>query len=358
MRAAQGVLAAFALLACVVPASAVASNVSCTSKHACVAVETSLDDYGDPAQVNVERWNGASWTSQAPPGFALGAVSCTASNACTAVGDGVIRWNGSSWSTQPSRARPFGWKLSDVSCASAMACLSVGYIPCNNYGCSSRAVSQRWDGSRWYGKVLGSRFGSWGVSCVTANACTAVGGDVAERWNGSRWSDPATISLRGLVLESVSCTAYKACAAVGYNDVSRASLLAARWNGSSWSTMQLAPRFSNQEGQAPIVDVSCTSSRACMAVASGQEGPDKNLYDASAAERWNGYRWSTEPIAKPSGAVNVDLNGVSCISRTHCVAVGTFTKVHGCTSLDTLSLCTPTFLAESWNGTRWSIQTS
>jgi hypothetical protein len=53
------------------------------------------------------------------------------------------------------------------------------------------------------------------------------------------------------------------------------------------------------------------------------------------AESWNGTTWSVVP--SPAKGV---LDGVSCVSAGACVAVGRFT---GGT------------LAESWNGTTWSV---
>src|SRR5262249_47422764 len=77
-----------------VPPRAVLSNlfgVSCTAADACIAV-----GYWTDAALHirplVERWNGASWTIQSVPGPAgfpaagFFAVSCASARACTAVG--------------------------------------------------------------------------------------------------------------------------------------------------------------------------------------------------------------------------------------------------------------------------------
>ena len=66
--------------------------------------------------------------------------------------------------------------------------------------------------------------------------------------------------------------------------------LAERWNGSSWSVQPTAnPGGINPE----LVDVSCTSARACTAVGSAGNGGDVSGIGAL-AERWNGTSWSIE----------------------------------------------------------------
>lgn len=61
------------------------------------------------------------------------------------------------------------------------------------------------------------------------------------------------------------------------------------------------------------------------------------------AESWNGTAWSVLKTPNPSGANRSSLVGVSCTSATFCIAVGT---------TDSGS----STLAEAWNGTSWSIR--
>ena len=53
------------------------------------------------------------------------------------------------------------------------------------------------------------------------------------------------------------------------------------------------------------------------------------------AERWNGTRWSIQTTPNPAGGSNSMLNGVSCASATACTAVGGSSNGT---------------LAEGWNG--------
>ena len=88
--------------------------------------------------------------------------------------------------------------------------------------------------------------------------------------------------------------------------------------------------------------VACTSSTSCIAVGSyGSSGATLTL-----AEAWNGTAWTVQPTPNPSGGSNSTLAGLSCGAAGSCVAVGGYYNGHG----DAL-------LAETWDGTSWTIQT-
>ena len=90
--------------------------------------------------------------------------------------------------------------------------------------------------------------------------------------------------------------------------------------------------------------VSCTSSTACTAVGYESVVPPKMH---PIAERWNALteQWSTQEVLSP-GAGDSQFTGVSCTSATSCIAIGY------------LENSTKEYLpfAESWNGTKWSLQ--
>ena len=67
--------------------------------------------------------------------------------------------------------------------------------------------------------------------------------------------------------------------------------------------------------------------------------------EVTLAESWNGTAWSVQRTPNPPGGLSSALTGVSCTSATFCIAVGQAT---GGTSSPPL--------AEVWNGTAWSIQ--
>jgi hypothetical protein len=66
------------------------------------------------------------------------------------------------------------------------------------------------------------------------------------------------------------------------------------------------------------------------------------------AEAWNGTSWTTETTPDPAGAKSAELTGVSCTSTTSCVAVG-YEKTAGA------GVRPPENLSEIWNGTAWTI---
>jgi hypothetical protein len=119
--------------------------------------------------------------------------------------------------------------------------------------------------------------------------------------------------------------------------------LAETWNGTSWS-VEATPNPSGAE-QSNFTGVSCTSASACTAV--GDYTDDSGTRD-TLAEAWNGTSWSIQATPNPTGAEGSILAGVSCTSANACTAVGDYADSSGIQ--DTL--------AEVWDGTSWSVQTT
>jgi hypothetical protein len=145
-------------------------------------------------------------------------------------------------------------------------------------------------------------------------------------------------------LNGVSCTAPSACVAAGVQE-GRAGTplpLAESRTGTAWA-VQAAP---TPAGARPseLIAVSCPSSQDCAAVGLYIRTP---RVIAPLAETWNGSRWQVRPAAAPVDSPYGALQGVSCTSPTACTAVG-FSSIRG----ETASVP----LAESWNGSSWSIQ--
>ena len=69
-------------------------------------------------------------------------------------------------------------------------------------------------------------------------------------------------------------------------------------------------------------------------------------YKQNLAETWNGTSWSVEPSSNPPGATSSYLSAVSCPSASFCMAVGY--QYHPYEQN----------LAETWNGTSWSVEPS
>jgi len=325
------------------PASASLLGVSCTSPKFCEAVGA-----GPSAAV----WNGATWGVQSAPNPAsatfthLNAVSCAGATSCEAAGffETAVTannpkalaeaWNGHSWQLQHPVA-PSGATyntLASVSCVSTTFCEAVG-THFNSAG-NQVNLAEMWNGASWqlqhvpnqtsqFVPTSGSLFG---VSCVAASFCEAVGvgaaGADAEMWNGTSWQLQA-IPGTSVQPMSVSCVTTSFCMeANGFGQV-------AIWNGSSWSAGPAVTGFSQVSG------VSCISASFCEVVGSGPTGDN--------AAAWNGTSWTAQ--ATP-GPVSAFLSGISCTAADSCEAVGSFANS---------SFQEATF-AENWNGSAWAIQ--
>jgi hypothetical protein len=210
------------------------------------------------------------------------------------------------------------------------------------------AMASRWSIQRTANPVHTNDSELFAVSCVSRTACTAVGSvfkrngtglTLAERWNGVSWSIQRTPNRAvgsGLLggLDDVSCTSATVCTATGSAD---ALTLAVRWNGAIWSTQRArTPSYGGD-----LQGVSCVSRTFCGAV--GWAASDVLL-----AERWDGVGWLTQQTVVPSGAKDGSLSGVSCVSMTACTAVGYYTSRVG----------KEFSVAERWDGIGWSMQQS
>jgi hypothetical protein len=342
------------------------NGVSCTAANACTAVGF-VNNSGTVSSL-IESWNGSTWTVQtaaSPSGAVfsqLRSVSCTAASVCTAVGQWddssstnatlVERRNGGAWTIQSSPNPSGGGGFSGVSCSSATACTAVGPGP-------GTTLAEAWNGTAWSIQAMPQPDNALltGVSCTSATDCTAVGSagnlnqplTLAEHWDGSSWtvaSTPNPANITQSTFGGVSCNASpspEACVAVGdsQNSFGLQEALAERWNGTSWS-IQATPDPKTFSGLPNLMGVSCTSSAACTAVGYSRNASGTVV---TLAEAWNGSKWTIQPTPKVKHATSALLNAVSCTGPSSCTAVGN----DGTGS-------TTDSLAETWNGSKWSIQ--
>jgi len=338
------------------------NDVSCTAPWSCIAVGAKTDAFGNPLGTVAERWDGARWVIQPAPtsaqaGAGLRGVACTAPSSCTAVGglnQGPLaeRWDGTRWSVQPVPA-PAGAQfaqLNSVSCA-VSSCEAVG-----GYLDSSGAfvpLGEGWNGAAWHAQPAPNPGRAsinylQGVSCPSPSDCTAVGlGNgfgagtpitLGERWNGTRWNleaVPSPIGAAANLLNGIACPATDACVAVGTAGPTRGifSAEALRWNGRAWHLQQI-PTLPG----ANLNAVSCVTETDCVAVGGSNAG--------TLAEHWDGKHWTVQPTPKPSGAPAPAFFAVSCATASSCMAVGT-------------SNATGTggqfVVAEHWDGHAWRV---
>jgi hypothetical protein len=329
-------------------------SISCLSTRFCVAVGSYGGVSGSPVKTLAEMWNGTAWALQDTPNprgatsTILESVSCTAINACVAVGRYVsatgllqalaLGWNGNRWTIQAA-LDPEGSAhdlLSAVSCTAENACVAVG-TSANRSVTSTATLAEVWNGAAWAisptpnpksasGGVLNS------VSCWSPYGCIAIGGytspsgntaeTLAEVWNGVTWAIQPIPKPSGSIsggLDAVSCTSARACTAVGQYFVGSFvsfTTFSEVWNGHRWS---IESTDNLPHASAYLLGVTCTSAHACTAV--GQYSPRPNVI-LTLGEAWNGSSWTIEPTPNPQGTSNSDLSGVSCTAARSCAAVG------------------------------------
>lgn len=186
------------------------------------------------------------------------------------------------------------------------------------------------------------------VSCPSSGSCSAVGefnaktffrmAPLGAGWNGAGWARqqmPAPSGASELDMTGESCTSAGACTAVGTVNPGGAPVaLAERWDGSRWTVQPVKDPSTGVLGTS-LNAVSCWSADGCMAVGQIRLGRGITWYPMAAL--WNGTAWTVRRL--PSGGD--DLSGISCASATACVAVGHHYRKP---------------LAESWNGSAWAVQ--
>jgi hypothetical protein len=162
----------------------VLAAVTCTTSESCVAV-------GDDGQTLVESSHGGEWSVASSPdlgGGVLDGVSCAGSDFCMAVGygnNGAIFsptlaeiWNGSTWSIVPTPNPGDSYNLlGAVSCTSSTFCMAVGWSQSDED--ASMNLIETWDGTAWSVVPSPNPNGGdgllEGVWCSDPTDCMAVG---------------------------------------------------------------------------------------------------------------------------------------------------------------------------------------
>ena len=232
--------------------------------------------------------------------------------------------------------------------------MSVGdYVGSNGY----LTLAERWNGKSWAIVLSPNLVGAKndilsGLSRPGPHWCTAVGYSLTARsvqralveaWNGTKWAIQPTALPAGPAgsagLDAVSCTAPDSCTAVGGfakpGVYAQSQPLTEFWNGSTWAVVP-SPNPHAENGSS-LAGVSCTAANG------GNQGE-------TLAERWNGATWAIQRSPDPAGFTGAALDGVSCPRPLACTAVGSWSANANGTLTDTL--------AEYWNGTRWSLQST
>jgi len=319
------------------------SGISCTSAASCLAAAPGL---------GAEYWDGSTWAPQESSTGGLSAVSCVSADSCELVGTTGASggnnvtlaeyWNGSTFTRQhtlsPGGEGSLNYAILDaVSCSSAVDCLAVGWyqLP-HSQNSNVRLLAEQWDGSTWKKLKTRAPVGNqgaafYGLSCVTADDCIAVGyaatdtavNTLAEHWNGQAWKIQATPSpgTAQNQFNAISCAAASHCKAVGYASDSFTSLsgtaLAETWNGRTWSAQ--ATPVPAKSVSSVLNGVSCVSPANCTAVGSSTTSP-LTASTRTLAERWNGGTWAQQRTAHSTDGT--ELDAVYCAAGGFCIAGG------------------------------------
>ncbi len=252
--------------------------------------------------------------------------------------------------------------LTALACRSLRSCAAVGDFGYDLHTEPSTSVTQ--------GEALNESAGVWGrarqirlpanaasvgnqqavlkaVACPAAGSCVAVGDyndragvseamvvtESAGTWGQAR--EIAVPSTGGGELDSVSCPAPGACAAVGYygDGSSEAYPLAVSESGGTWGAARqvIVPANDSAPGADGLSSVSCPAPGACTAVgyAGGSQGSNASASEMIAAGESGGVWGRAQTIAlsptlRDEPGPQDELYGVACAAARSCVAVGQF----------------------------------
>lgn len=319
------------------------NGVSCVSAAQCIAVGT---DSGGGALLTESAGSWTAAEAPLPAGMSspeLMGVSCVSASQCVAVGyandapgvlgELLLTESGGSWTAvqAPLPAGATQGVLMGVSCVSASQCVAVGS--------ASDDSGNVWD------LLLTESDGSWtaadapvgvstrgqlnGVSCWSASSCVATGtyGDtsVVLTESGGSWTaataPPNADGSSGGEMRGVSCVSAAQCVAAGYTGNGNGQLLTD--SGGSW-TAAVAPVPDNAaSATVELTGISCGSASQCVASGYTPYGAPDGLLLTGSDGSWTAAEAPLPANASTSPASHFVM-GVSCVSASRCVAVGSY----------------------------------
>ena len=246
--------------------------------------------------------------------------------------------------------------------ATAMAQPTSGVRPMEAVAAAARTAGPARPASDGGGGIFG---GVPKISCVLATDCIAVEGTSSlsgqgttaptrvARWNGKSWKNVGVTLPKGAKsadLAAVSCKSATSCLVVGdYYKSTKGGApdypLALIYNGTSVRPTSAVP-LPKGATDVTLGDVSCATTRYCVAIGSSEPSAGINVSDSGPAiliETWNGAKWTLRTIAT-SVKSEVEPNAVSCATVSFCVLAGALTTLSGADNF-TFGL----YLG-SWNG--------
>jgi hypothetical protein len=196
--------------------SAYPGVVSCHFLTFCVIAGESYGSNPAAPSMLLATWNGKALTAMKPAvpagaaNVTLNDVSCPSATFCAVAAFSTNSlgtssfgfaemWNGTSWTADKIAAPKGGAALYGVSCRADASCVAVGSA---GPSAATKATALAYNGKTWTaqsvpGPGTGTSSYFFGVNCLRANQCTAIGETVSARpttvtplgglWNGSKW---------------------------------------------------------------------------------------------------------------------------------------------------------------------------
>ncbi|HEY1712269.1 MAG TPA: hypothetical protein VGG07_05175 [Solirubrobacteraceae bacterium] len=248
------------------------------------------------------------------------------------------------WTVQPTPPLPSDIQLppdvppatgegsfAGVSCASADACTAVGQESPGDVPAGE--LAEVWDGTAWSvieTDTLDFDFGSKlvSVSCGAPGACIAVGSgqspnttavsQVLTETSAEGAGAPADFDIAELL--SVSCASISECMAVGNTGDFNQPLIIDHLADGAWTSLN--PPLPADSHPSLLSEVSCAAASFCMALGFDADG---NTF----IETWDGTSWALTPPPNPPGATSSSLGVVSCPAVGDCVALGSWGNQSG-----------------------------
>ena len=280
------------------------------------------------------NWNGTRWSIVPTPNptwpgadfFSLEDADAISSNQVWAVGYAedfaslksttlIEGWNGSAWTITPS-PNPGGSnlpnKLFAVASAGASDVWAVGEA-----GYPERALTLRWNGSRWRPISNACGVPLYGVDAVSATDVWAVGSGTTCHFNGSSWQVVPSPQPRpqyneiAYILEDVSAVGPSDVWASGYRVIDQGEYvvdasIVEHWDGTTWTLTTIVPGQSlsgiESLGAGDVWAVGTDGTRGIVA-------------------HYDGTRWNLVPSPTPGDSGS--LADVEAESPGHLWAAGT-----------------------------------
>ena len=299
--------------------------------------------------------------ASSPPNAAVTGIACADPTDCVAVGTAtsasfVDAEVGGVWATPqlvPQIAGANFQSLDSVSCPAVGQCLAVGEVTFISGGVATSKPFTVAESSGTWGAPTdavpnpGGESGFVGVSCSSAEACIAVGWDSVGASSSAGFEDTesagvwqSSVSLAGTPSgdgyaqpTAVSCSA-SGCVVVGdYEDPLSTSYPPSGGyeqteTGGTWGGMRLLTRGLNQFTE--LNSVSCVRTSECVAVGvTDTIGPGDIERPIGVQERAGSWSAARElPVFSPA-ANDAELDAVACAPSDSCVATGTLLLTAG-----------------------------